>query len=171
VNLRDRDRIVSQSSSFLLATVRARELITTLPSRSASTRSFVSVLPICGDVVHYYLFLFWSEIILAPFDGAAPIGTGAGEITFTVLVGEANDAPTLSLRGVQVMRRLAILVEMTRYLAVAAGVATTTASEAGWLCASGGRCTSLKMVGLCLVELALPLAELWVLPYKGPEAA
>jgi hypothetical protein len=90
---------------------------------------------------------------------------------FVVLVGEANDAPTLSLRGAQVMRCLAILVEVTRYLAVTAGVAVTTASEAGWLCASGGGCTSSKMVGLGLVVLALPLAELWVLPYKGPEAA
>jgi hypothetical protein len=50
---------------------------------------------------------------------------------FSVLVGEANNAPTFSLRGAQIMRRLAILVKVTWYLAVAAGVATMTASEAG----------------------------------------
>jgi hypothetical protein len=93
-------------------------------------RSFVSVLPICRDVVHCYLFLLWSEIILAPFDSAASIGTGAGEVTFAVLVGEANNAPTFSFSGAQVMRHFAILVEVTRYLAVTAGVAITTASEA-----------------------------------------
>jgi hypothetical protein len=68
---------------------------------------------------------------IASFDGAAPIGTGAGEVMFVVLVGEANDAPTFSFSGAQVMRHLTILVEVTRYLAVMAGVATTTASEAG----------------------------------------
>jgi hypothetical protein len=50
---------------------------------------------------------------------------------FLVLVGEANNAPTFSLRGAQIMRHLTILVEVTRYLAVAAGVVTTMASEAG----------------------------------------
>jgi hypothetical protein len=88
-----------------------------------------------------------------------------------VLMGETNDAPTLLLSGAQVVRGLAIFVKVTRHLAVTAGVAATLAGEAGWFCISGGGCASSKMVGLDLVVLALPLAELWVLPYKGPEAA
>jgi hypothetical protein len=161
----------SQSSSFLLATIHARELITTLPSKSASTHSVISIFPVHSHVVHDSLLLLRAEVILAPFDSTASVGTGAGEVVLAIPVGEAHDAPALSFRGTQVMRRLAILVKVARYLAVSAGVVATTASKAGWFCASRGRCASSKTVGLGLVVLALPLAELWVLPYKGPEVA
>jgi hypothetical protein len=86
-------------------------------------------------------------------------------------MGEANNAPTLSLLGAQVMGCLTVLIEVARYLAVAADVAMTTASEAGWFRTSGGGCTSSKMVGLYLFVLVLPFAELGVLPHKGPEVA
>jgi hypothetical protein len=88
-----------------------------------------------------------------------------------VPVGETNNAPPLSFHGTKVVRCLAILVKMARYLAIAAGMATTTAGKASWLRTHGGGRASSEVVGLYLVELALPLAKLWVLPYKGPEAA
>jgi hypothetical protein len=88
-----------------------------------------------------------------------------------VLVGETNDAPTLSLGGAQVVRRLAVFVEVARHLAVTAGVAAMSAGKAGGFGSLGRGRTSSQAVGLHLVVLTLPLAELWVLPYKGPEAA
>jgi hypothetical protein len=88
-----------------------------------------------------------------------------------VPVGKTNDAPPLPFRGAKVVWCLAVFVKMARYLAVAAGMTMATASEAGWLRARGGGCASLEAVGLYLVELALLLTELWVLPYKGLEAA
>jgi hypothetical protein len=69
------------------------------------------------------------------------------------------------------VRGLAVFIEVAWHLTVAAGVMATTASEAGGFGILGGGCTSSETVQLHLVVLALPLAELQVLPYKGPEAA
>jgi hypothetical protein len=92
--------------------------------------SVISVLSVCGDIVHVYLLLLWPEVILASFDGAAPVRAGVREVMGVVLVGQANNTPTLSFCSTKVVQRFAILVEMTRYLAVAAGMAAVTASEA-----------------------------------------
>jgi hypothetical protein len=88
-----------------------------------------------------------------------------------VPVGEANDTPTLPFCGAEVVWCFTILVKMARYLAVAAGVTTMTASEAGWLRTCGGGRASLEVVRFRLVKLTLLLTKLWVLPYKGLEAA
>jgi hypothetical protein len=64
----------------------------------------------------------------------------------------------------------AVLIEVTRYLTVTAGMAVTAAGEAGGFGGARGGCASLKAVRLCLVVLALSLTRLWVLPYKGLEA-
>jgi hypothetical protein len=69
------------------------------------------------------------------------------------------------------VRGFAVLVKVAGYLTVTTGVATTVASEASGFGGLWGGCASSKMVRLRLVVLALLLAELWVLPYKGPEAA
>jgi hypothetical protein len=66
---------------------------------------------------------------------------------------------------------LAVLIKMSWHLTVAAGVMTTMTGKAGGFGLLGEGRTSSKAVGLHLVVLALPFAELWVLPYKGPEAA
>ena len=88
-----------------------------------------------------------------------------------VLVGETNDTSTFSFGSAEVVRCLAVLVEVAGYLAVTAGVTATSAGEAsGFGGLWGGRASS-EAVGLYLVELVLPLTELWVLPYKGPEVA
>jgi hypothetical protein len=60
---------------------------------------------------------------------------------------------------------------MAWHLTVTAGVTAAMASEAGGFGFLGGGRASSEAVGLHLIMLALPLAELWVLPYKGPEAA
>jgi hypothetical protein len=88
-----------------------------------------------------------------------------------VLVGETNDTLTLAFCRAKVVRGLAIFVEMTWHLAVTAGVMVVTASEASCFSTRGGRCISSKAEGLYLFKLMLLLAKLWVLPYKGPEAA
>jgi hypothetical protein len=69
------------------------------------------------------------------------------------------------------MRGLAVLVEVARYLTVTAGMVTAMAGEASGFSTLWGGCASSKAVGLYLVVLTLPLAELWVLPYKGLEVA
>jgi hypothetical protein len=69
------------------------------------------------------------------------------------------------------MRGFAVLVEVAWHLAIATGVAATMASEASGFSSLGRGRTSSQAVGLHLVVLTLPLTELWVLPYKGPEAA
>jgi hypothetical protein len=60
---------------------------------------------------------------------------------------------------------------MAWHLTVATSVTATMAGEAGSFSILGGGCASSKAVWLHLVVLMLPLAKLWVLPYKGPEAA
>jgi hypothetical protein len=92
-------------------------------------RSVISILPVHGNVVHVYLLLLWAQIILAPLDCAAAIRAGVWEVMGAMLVGKANDAPTLSFRGAEVMWCLAVFVEMTRYLAVVAGMAMAMAGE------------------------------------------
>jgi hypothetical protein len=69
------------------------------------------------------------------------------------------------------MQGLTVLIEVARHLAVAAGVAAALASKAGSFGSLGRGRTSLQAVRLRLVMLTLPLAKLWVLPYKGPEVA
>jgi hypothetical protein len=72
-----------------------RELITTLPSKSISTCSVISVLPICGDIVHLYLIHLWSKVVLALFDGAPSVRAGVGEVVGTMFMGKADDASPL----------------------------------------------------------------------------
>jgi hypothetical protein len=69
------------------------------------------------------------------------------------------------------VRGLAVLIKVAWYLAVATGVAVMAAGKASGFGVLGGGCTSSKVVWLHLIMLALLLAELWVLPYKGLEAA
>jgi hypothetical protein len=69
------------------------------------------------------------------------------------------------------MRGLAVLVEMTWHLTIVAGVTVATAGEVGGFSALWRGCASSEAIWLHLIVLALLLAELWVLPYKGPEAA
>jgi hypothetical protein len=66
---------------------------------------------------------------------------------------------------------LAVLVKMTWHLTIAAGVMAVTAGEVGGFGALWRGCASSEAIQLHLIVLALPLTELWVLPYKGPEAA
>jgi hypothetical protein len=89
--------------------------------------SVISVLPVHGNVVHFYLLYLWAEVVLASLDGAAPIGTGVWEIVGTILVGETDNAPALALCGTEIMRGLAVFVKMAQYLAVPAGVVATVA--------------------------------------------
>jgi hypothetical protein len=133
--------------------------------------SVFSVLPIHGNIVHDHLLLFRAQMILAPLDRAAPVGASTWEVVGVVLVGKTNNAPTFMFCRAKIVRSLAILVKVAQHLAIAAGVAATMASEASCFSTLGGRCTSSEVEGLYLIELALPLAELWVLPYKGPEVA
>jgi hypothetical protein len=65
------------------------------------------------------------------------------EVVGMVLMGETNDAPAFVFCAAEVMRGLAVLVKVARHLAVPAGMAMTMASEASWLCACGGWCTSM----------------------------
>jgi hypothetical protein len=109
--------------------------------------------------------------VFAPFNGAAPVRTGAGEIVLTILVSESNNASALPLRRTEVVRGLTVLVKVTYHLTVATGMTVAMAGKAGSFGILGRGRTSSKTVWLHLVVLALPLAELWVLPYKGPEAA
>ena len=88
-----------------------------------------------------------------------------------VPVGKTNNAPPLPFCGAKVVWCLAVFVEMARYLAVVAGMTMVMASEASGFSGSWGGCASSEAVALHLVMLALPLTELWVLPYKGLEAA
>jgi hypothetical protein len=88
-----------------------------------------------------------------------------------MFVSQPNDTPTLSLCRTEVVWGFTVLVEVAGYLTVSAGMATTAAGEASGFGGLWGGCASSKVVGLCLVVLALPLTELWVLPYKGPEVA
>jgi hypothetical protein len=99
------------------------------------------------------------------------IRAGTGKIVLAVFVSQPNNTPTLLLHRTEVVWGLAVLVEMTGYLTVTASMAMAAASEASSFCGLWGGCASSKAVGLHLVVLALLLAELWVLPYKGPEAA
>jgi hypothetical protein len=133
--------------------------------------SVIGVFSVCTYIVHNSLLLLRTEVVFAPLDRTTPVRTGMGKVVLVVLVRQPNDAPALSLCRTEVVRGLAVLIEVTRYLAIVAGVVTTTAREASWLRTGGGRCASSKTVGLYLFVLVLPLAELWVLPYKGPEAA
>jgi hypothetical protein len=118
----------SQSSLFILATVCARELITTLPSKSTSMCSVICILPICWDIVHLYLFLLQAKVIFATLDGAAPIGAGAWEIVGMVSMSETDNALAFVLCGAQVVQGLTVFVEVTGYLAIMAGVAAAMAS-------------------------------------------
>jgi hypothetical protein len=117
------------------------------------------------------LLFLWAQVILTPLDCVAPIWAGAWEVVGMVLVSETNDAPTLPFHGAEVVGCLAVFVKVTQYLAVTTGMATAMASKASWFNTHGGGRASSEVVGLYLVELALLLTELWVLPYKGPEAA
>jgi hypothetical protein len=69
------------------------------------------------------------------------------------------------------MRGLAVLVEMAQHLAVPAGVAVAMARWASGLRGCGGWRTSFETERTHLFQLMLMLAELWILPYKGLEAA
>jgi hypothetical protein len=122
-------------------------------------------------IVHDYLFFLRAEVVLAPLNCAAPVRTGAGEVVLVVFVGQPDDALTLSFCRTEVVQGLTVLIEMTQHLTIMAGVVATAASEASSFSILGGGCASLEAVGLHLVVLMLPLAELWVLPYKGPEVA
>jgi hypothetical protein len=88
-----------------------------------------------------------------------------------VFVSQSNHAPALSLCRTEVVWGFAVLIEVTGYLTVTAGMAAVAAGEAGGFGSAQGGCASSKTVRLYLVVLALLLAELWVLPYKGLEAA
>jgi hypothetical protein len=88
-----------------------------------------------------------------------------------MFVSQPNDTPTFSLCRTEVVQGFAVFVEVAGYLTVTTGVAMTVASEASGFGGLWGGCASSKVVRLRLVVLALPLTELWVLPYKGPEAA
>jgi hypothetical protein len=88
-----------------------------------------------------------------------------------ILVSQPNDTPAFSLCQTEVVWGLAIFIEVAWYLTITAGVVATAAGEASGFSSLWGGCASSEAVGLHLIMLALPLAELWVLPYKGPEAA
>jgi hypothetical protein len=75
--------------------VLTRELITTLPSKSTSMCSVISILPIRRNVVYLYLIHLWAKVVLASFDSAAPIRAGAWEIMGVMPVGEADNTLTL----------------------------------------------------------------------------
>jgi hypothetical protein len=96
-------------------TICAEELITTLPSKSTSMCSVICILPICQDVVHYYLLLLGTEVILATLDSTAPIRAGVWEVVGVVLMGKTNDTFAFAWCGAQVMQGLAVLVEMAQY--------------------------------------------------------
>jgi hypothetical protein len=76
--------------------VHTRELITTLPSKSASIHSVVSILPICRNIVHFYLLYLWAEVVLASLDHASPIRTGAGEVVGMVPMGKTDNASSFA---------------------------------------------------------------------------
>jgi hypothetical protein len=133
--------------------------------------SVIGILPIHVHVIHDDLFLLWAEVVFAPLDCAAPIRTGTGEVVLVILMSQSNDAPALSLCRTEVVQGLAVFIEMAWYLTITAGVTTTAAGEACGFSSLWGGCASSEAVGLHLIVLAFPLAELWVLPYKGPEAA
>jgi hypothetical protein len=122
-------------------------------------------------VVHNDLFLLRTKVVFAPLDCAAPVRTGTGEVVLAIFVSQSNDAPALSLCQTEVMWGLAVLIKVAWYLTITAGVTATTASKVSGFSSLWGGCASSEAVGLHLIVLALPLAELWVLPYKGPEAA
>jgi hypothetical protein len=86
-----------------------------------------------------------------------------------MLVSQSNDTPTFLLCRTEVMRGLIILVKMARHLTIAAGMTATAAGEARSFSSLWGGRASSEVVGLHLLVLALPFAELWVLPYKGLE--
>jgi hypothetical protein len=88
---------------FLLATVRARELITTLPSKSASTHSVIGIFSVCTHIVHNSLLLLWAEVVLALLDRITPVRAGTGKIVLAVFVCQPNDALTLSFCRTEIM--------------------------------------------------------------------
>jgi hypothetical protein len=133
--------------------------------------SVISILPICMHVVHDGLLLLRAEVVLAPLDCASSVRTGTGKVMLAMFVSQPNDTPTLLLCRTEVVRGLAVLVEVAGYLTITTGVTTMAASEASGFSGLWGGCASLEAVRLHLVVLALLLAELWVLPYKGLEAA
>jgi hypothetical protein len=133
--------------------------------------SVIGILPICTHIIHDDLFLLWAEVVLAPLNCAAPVRTGVGEVVLAMFVSQPDDASTLLLCQTEVVWGLTVLIEMAWHLTVTAGVMVTMAGEASGFGILGGGCTSSEAVGLHLIVLVLPLAELWVLLYKGLEAA
>jgi hypothetical protein len=122
-------------------------------------------------VVHDDLFLLRAKVVLAPLDCAAPVRTGTGEVVLAMFVSQPNNTPALSLCRTEVVRGLTVLIKMAWYLTITAGVMATAASKASSFSSLWRGCASSEAVGLHLIVLALSLAKLWVLPYKGLEAA
>jgi hypothetical protein len=122
-------------------------------------------------IIHDHLFLLRAEVVLAPLNRAAPVRASTEEVVLAMLVSQPDDTSTLSFCRTKVVRGLAILVKMARHLTVMAGVTAMVAGEASSFSILWGGCASSEAVGLHLIVLTPSLAELWALPYKGPEAA
>jgi hypothetical protein len=58
--------------------------------------SVISILSICRNVVHFYLFYLWTKVVLALLDGTTPIRAGAWKVVGTVSMGKTDDAFTLA---------------------------------------------------------------------------
>jgi hypothetical protein len=95
--------------------------------------SVISILPICRNIVHHYLFYLWTKVVLAPFDSAAPIRAGTWEVMGAMFMGETDNTPALACGSAEVVWGLTVLVEMAWHLAVLAGMAVMVASKASGL--------------------------------------
>jgi hypothetical protein len=91
------------------------------------------------------------------------------EVVGAVFVSETDNASALAFSGAKVMQGLTILVKMSWHLTIMAGVAAAMAGQASRL--GGRRHTSFETERTHLFQLMLTLAKLWILPYKGLEAA